>query len=256
MYTILYQFETCPFKTLLRKNWLVIENATLEDAAKTYQCSGNYVVTNPGNAAVTKIKNFDVHPGKTKRHNSLSHCLSLFLSFSFFLSLPLIPSHSSHQSITLSHFFLALVYQLSEVVTPPNSSNVSFHLKSDETVQWSCSVKAGVGDRLVWTLNEKKLLTVDISDLTNFTLTQEDSIKVSIKWIIFSSFGQGRAGRKKNMNFKWRVVIKSLGYFGVIEWEMVEYMCGRPVGGAFGNKRPSTLKQAINRLVMVTHSLA
>ena len=46
-YRLMYRKETCPYPIVLAMIWLVIEKTSLEDAAMTYECFGEYEVRNP-----------------------------------------------------------------------------------------------------------------------------------------------------------------------------------------------------------------
>lgn len=73
------------------------------------------------------------------------------------------------------------------------AKNLSYHLKSNSSFQWSCSVQAGVQDRLVWLHEGKEILDIDpdVVDGTNHTNVTEgvynsNSIEVNISSFVVS----------------------------------------------------------------------
>ena len=62
-YKVRYRLGTCPFPTVMYVTWLVIEEATLQDAAAKYECYGNYIVTNPVMTTLSEEKALSLNPG-------------------------------------------------------------------------------------------------------------------------------------------------------------------------------------------------
>ena len=62
-YKLLYTIETCPFQTVLSVVWLVIEKTTLEDAAMTFECFGEYEIRNPVATTLSEEKTLLLNPG-------------------------------------------------------------------------------------------------------------------------------------------------------------------------------------------------
>ena len=51
-------------------------------------------------------------------------------------------------------------------------ANVSYYLEPNETIQWNCSVQAGLGDRLIWRLDGQELNHINIDDLNGSISTE------------------------------------------------------------------------------------
>lgn len=170
-----YIIENCPFDLLLLKHWLVIENATLEDTTKEYECYVQYTVNNPRERQVVSHRTFHFTPGKIH----VLKAVELFPSILFSSS-----SSSSSLIFTFSYSFPSSVYPSIEVVPMDRPQvpliNSSYTLKPGESVHWSCSAEAGVGDMLIWTLDGNELLHVDVNSLTNATLNEEDPVSIEV----------------------------------------------------------------------------
>ena len=166
-YMIQYRLQTCPFQTVLVVAWLMIEKTSFEDVEAKYECFGEYLVSNPHLSTLTEKKTLILNPGTAfaEYDSTVIQTDSLFLS----LSLPLHPfllclDLNTH-ACTHTHAH-TLVYPLLEVIPMdrPQIESDTYHPEPDETLQWNCSVQAGLGDTLVWRLNGENLHHVDMDN--------------------------------------------------------------------------------------------
>ena len=63
LHNLQYKVDGCPYPTILARTWLVIENASIEDASNEYECFGEYSISNPTSATISAKKVFHVNPG-------------------------------------------------------------------------------------------------------------------------------------------------------------------------------------------------
>lgn len=88
-YQVRYEVPNCPFNILLLVNWLVIENATVEDASNIYECYAEYSVSNPTANVIISQNSLHVNPGKiSPMLEPVKKSLSLNSIFFPYLSLP------------------------------------------------------------------------------------------------------------------------------------------------------------------------
>lgn len=145
-----YGVPHCPFNILRLVTWLVIENTTVEDASKNYECYARYSISNPTATFIASENSLRVNPGK------ISPILRAIKE---------VPPTQLHLL-----FPPTSVYPLIEVVTLDTPAINSTYVREpvESLPPWSCSVLAGVGDKLIWTLDD--------NNVANITLNAEDLV--------------------------------------------------------------------------------
>lgn len=140
VHSYLYSVDACPHPIVVMKAWLVIENATAEDAEKTYKCHSSQLVLNPTFTYLTSEEVFNVQPRKILYNEYLSGLIISYLSSLLF-----------HLLLHLSSPFSIFPLPLS--VCPLLHLLSLLHLSSTLSIPCSLSVSTGRSSHLGASIN-------------------------------------------------------------------------------------------------------